>query len=63
MKRIWWMLIIAMVSIFYFLGHERLQISNFKVFIIVFYLTILVALFIFWFFARGKDPLNNNDAS
>jgi flagellar basal body-associated protein FliL len=52
----WWILIIVMGIVFFILGRRNLQIGDFKVFILIFFLTVGIALFIFWFFSARKDP-------
>jgi hypothetical protein len=54
MKPIWWLLIIAVGIVFIALGHLNWQVSKFPRFIILFLLSLWVALFFFWFFLRGK---------
>lgn len=54
MKLIWWLLIIAMGIAFVILGHLNWQVSKFPRFIILFFLAVWLALFLFWFFMRGK---------
>jgi hypothetical protein len=54
MKPIWWLLVIAMGIVFYILGRLNVQISNFKVFISLCFLSVWVALLLFWFFQKGK---------
>jgi len=54
MKSIWWLLIIAMGIIFFVLGHFNWQVAKFKGFILIFFAIVGIALFVFWFFQRGK---------
>lgn len=54
MKPIWWLLVIAIGIVFYALGRLNVQVSNFKVFIFLCFLSVWVALLVFWFFQKRK---------
>lgn len=54
MNPIWWLLVLALGIVFYSLGKLNLQVSNFKVFIFVYFLAVWVGLLIFWVFFRRK---------